>query len=128
MKFQNSFFSDRYGSDNLSVFLTVLALLLLPLYSLISISLVQNIILFLALFFLAISGMRMMSREKEKRARENELFLSLFRKKSAKEKLERRNFKYFRCPECKRKLRVPRGHGKVKIKCPECGESFIRKS
>ena len=36
--------------------------------------------------------------------------------------------RYYRCPNCKQTVRVPRGRGKICIKCPKCGEKFIRKS
>lgn len=35
-----------------------------------------------------------------------------------------RQFKFFTCPGCKNKLRVPRGKGSVQITCPRCGQRF----
>ena len=35
------------------------------------------------------------------------------------------NYKYLCCPFCDQKLRVPRGKGKVAVKCPRCGEKTI---
>ena len=32
------------------------------------------------------------------------------------------------CPDCKTTLRVPRGHGKIKIVCRKCGNTFTGKS
>ena len=36
--------------------------------------------------------------------------------------------KYFRCPNCKQMVRVPRGRGKITITCPTCKQQFDRKS
>ena len=32
------------------------------------------------------------------------------------------------CPQCRQKLRVPRGRGRIQISCPRCGTQFIKKS
>ena len=40
---------------------------------------------------------------------------------------ERKTHKYMRCKKCGTLLRVPKGKGKISIKCSKCGESFIRK-
>ncbi|MBQ5503975.1 MAG: hypothetical protein IIT95_02655, partial [Oscillospiraceae bacterium] len=39
-----------------------------------------------------------------------------------------RKYKFFRCPSCKNRLRVPRGKGKIKVTCPKCGERFQKKT
>ena len=39
---------------------------------------------------------------------------------------QRRDYKFFRCPQCRTLLRVPRGKGKIRIVCRKCGNSFIR--
>lgn len=43
-------------------------------------------------------------------------------------RLTDRKNRYYRCPQCRQTVRVPRGKGKICIKCPKCGEKFIRKS
>ena len=35
-----------------------------------------------------------------------------------------RYYKYFKCPDCKATLRVPRKKGKVAITCKKCGKRF----
>ena len=42
--------------------------------------------------------------------------------------VQRKDYKFFTCPSCRTTLRVPRGHGKIKIVCRKCGNSFIGKS
>jgi Zn finger protein HypA/HybF involved in hydrogenase expression len=41
---------------------------------------------------------------------------------------QRSEYKYFRCPNCKQKLRVPRGKGKLQVTCSRCQTKFIKKS
>ena len=65
---------------------------------------------------------RFLSRNLEKRILENRRFLSLF------SRIKDRQNRYYRCPNCKQPVRVPRGRGKVCIKCPRCNEKFIRKT
>ena len=33
-------------------------------------------------------------------------------------------YKYCSCPECARSLRVPKGKGRIRVTCPECGTKF----
>lgn len=41
---------------------------------------------------------------------------------------ERRKYKIVACPECKQKLRLPRGKGKVIATCKKCGHEFRLKT
>ena len=36
--------------------------------------------------------------------------------------------KYFTCPNCRQKLRVPKGNGRITITCPKCKTQFKGKS
>lgn len=36
--------------------------------------------------------------------------------------------KFFICPNCKQVCRVPKHKGKIKIKCPSCQNTFIKKT
>ena len=40
----------------------------------------------------------------------------------------RKKYAYFSCPQCKAKLRVPRGVGNVTITCRQCGNKFDKKA
>ena len=78
---------------------------------------------------------RAMSRNFSKRQAENEKFLKFWypvqdwfefaRKKSQAKKS---GHTLFRCPSCKKQIRVPSGRGRIEITCPACREKFIRKS
>ena len=67
-------------------------------------------------------ALRAFSRDLDKRSRENRRFLTL------KSRITDRKNRYFRCPNCSQTVRVPRGRGKICIRCPKCSEKFIRKS
>lgn len=41
---------------------------------------------------------------------------------------QRREYRFFRCPQCSVTTRVPRGKGKIRIICPRCGNSFVRRT
>lgn len=40
----------------------------------------------------------------------------------------RKTHRYFTCPSCKKVLRVPKGKGKIKITCPQCGHQITKKT
>ena len=41
---------------------------------------------------------------------------------------ELKQYKYFICPQCTQRLRVPRGKGKLRVTCTRCGNKFETKS
>ena len=41
---------------------------------------------------------------------------------------ESKTHRFYKCPTCKTTVRVPKGKGKIRITCPKCGASFVRKS
>lgn len=41
---------------------------------------------------------------------------------------ERKAYKIFTCPNCRQKQRVPRGKGKIRITCKQCGAKFEGKA
>lgn len=110
----------RYGSDKLNVALLICGVALMLLGSIFGgsasfLTLLSYIPLFWCIF-------RMYSRNLEARRRENAAFLNFFAHLKDKE------HRYFRCPQCKQTVRVPRGRGKINIRCPKCGNQFIKKS
>ncbi|MDY4173662.1 MAG: hypothetical protein SOY17_13090 [Evtepia sp.] len=68
-----------------------------------------------------------------RRHQENQRFLAMtqglrFRGRWRARMDQRRQYKIFKCPSCGVKLRVPRGKGKIKVTCRQCGASFEEKS
>jgi hypothetical protein len=41
---------------------------------------------------------------------------------------ESKDYKFFTCPACKCRLRVPRNKGKIKVTCTKCGQRFDGKT
>lgn len=124
------FMSGRNGMDDLSRMETLLALILLVPGIITKI----NLFSFLALLVIIHMYFRMFSKNTAKRYEENQKYLNFrynrtvawnrFKKRMAESKTHR----FYKCPSCKQKVRVPKGHGKIEITCPKCRETFMRKS
>ena len=77
---------------------------------------------------------RMFSRNIYKRAAENQAFLKktarirswFYKQKSMM--AQRKTHRIFKCPTCKQKIRVPKGKGRIEIRCPKCSTTFIKNS
>lgn len=118
----------RYGIDELTKMLNILGIVLLLL------SLIRPL-RFLSLAALVLIGFnlfRMTSRNIPKRLEERQkylLFLSRIRPFFTVIRLnikDRGTHKYFLCKDCRKVLRVPKGKGRIEIRCPECGKKLIR--
>lgn len=125
--------AGRYGVDELSRFLTMAALAMLVL------SLLFNNLLSLLFWLLAIGSLvwsyfRLFSRNTARRKAENSAYLTLryaatCKFTGLKQRLrQKKYYRFYKCPSCGVTTRVPKGKGKIRITCPKCGESFIRKS
>lgn len=124
------FLSTRYGNDALNKALfwiaMVVALLNIFLFKQTWLTILVQAILILSIFR-SFSG-NIWARQKENRIyMEKTIFLrhsvSCF-KKQAQDK----EAKYFVCPKCAQIVRVPKGKGKIEIRCPKCHQSFDRRS
>ncbi len=50
------------------------------------------------------------------------LFGGIFKKKD-----QDPNYCYFRCPDCRQRMRAPKGKGRIRVTCSHCGKQFERK-
>ncbi len=114
-----NFMLGRYGSDKLNGALLLTGVVLMVLGSIFKGLAFLTLLAYIPLVWCIF---RMYSRNLEARRRENAAFLNFFAH------LKDREHRYFRCPRCKQTVRVPRGRGKINIRCPKCNERFIRKS
>ena len=129
MKFAR-FMQGRNGVDQLSQFLNVVVLILLV----VSIFTKSIILDWLPFVLMGYMYFRIFSRNIPKRSMENQKFcnmrydLAIKRNKWKKEREQKKIYRFFRCPMCKQKVRVPKGRGKICITCPKCRQEFIRRS
>ena len=127
------FMAGRNGNDQLNLFLYAADAILL-----IAATLVRGQdgrwMWLAVLILLGYIYFRMFSKNLTKRREENGKYLRVRYSiqaglKIRREKwVQRKDYKFFTCPSCKTMLRVPRGHGKIKIVCRKCGNSFTGKS
>ncbi len=123
------FMWGRYGTDRFNQFLMFSAIVCL-LLSFVG----GGIFYLLATAVMVYAYFRMFSRNVSKRSLENQWYLkremkvrSFFIKKK-KELGQRKNYHIYKCPNCRQKIRVPKGKGRIAITCRKCGNEFIKKS
>lgn len=119
----------RYGMDALSAALFILYLVI----AVIGQALRLRPILWLSLIPLGFAVFRIFSADTQRRRRENDAFLRALGpvSRSLRGRLSRlrdTGHRYFRCPQCGRSLRVPRGRGKIEITCPQCRRRFQKRT
>lgn len=120
------FMNGRYGADQLSrtTMFASMALLVVSFFTGWGLA-----------WYLSLAGyvwvlFRMFSRNLEKRARENEAYLARTDKwrtsaRQARARFRnRKQYKYFKCPKCRVRMRLSRGAGDKDITCRSCGNTF----
>lgn len=124
------FMYGRYGNDQLSKLYLGLAM----------VCLIVNLFTRLTVFYLAgllllIYGIyRSFSRNIAKMSAQNQKYLNWRYQRIAKYNnskkhwAQRKEYRFYKCPGCRQKVRVPRGRGRIAITCPKCRTEFIKKS
>lgn len=124
------FMKGRNGVDDYSRAISIIAVVL----SLFNIWLKSSVVSGITIAILAYALYRSFSKDLTKRSKENAKYLrdtGAIRKpfKKLKRHLFGENgYKYFTCKTCKTELRVPKGKGKIKVRCPKCKEEMETKS
>lgn len=124
------FMAGRYGTDQLSKLILWISLACLA----VSMFTRLNVFYILGLVLLIYAYYRMFSRNVAKRYAENQKYLNWrygFAVRRNKRKVhweQRKIYRFYKCPQCRQKVRVPKGKGKVAITCPKCRMEFVRKS
>jgi len=124
------FMYGRYGRDDLSQFLVYVILGCIVLSMFIKSSLWNP----LTLLLLIVIYFRMFSKDHQKRYEENLKFLeakvrfmSWFRREQRLMD-QRKDNHIYTCPTCKQKIRIPKGKGKIVVRCPKCQTEFTKRS
>ena len=126
--------TGRYGMDELSRALCIAAMVCVLLSSFFRRLPVFMVIYYVGCILLVVAVIRILSRNVAKRQAENRGYLA-FRSGLTRKALGRRqrweqraNYRFFKCPGCKQRVRVPRGHGRICITCPKCRREFVKRS
>ncbi len=123
------FMYGRYGTDQLSLALVVGGFVFYTLYVFTRFRLFY----LFSLILYGISIFRTLSKNTAKRRAENQKFMSFWYKVKnwwvgvRADFEERKTYKHFKCPSCGQKIRIPRGRGKVEVRCPKCSNRFVKK-
>ena len=125
-----NFMIGRNGTDQLSMAMLIAGIVL----SLLTAITKLGIFNLLGLIVLILTIFRMFSRNLEKRRAENQKFVN-FRANfgtNAKQLMNRlksmKKYKYFKCPQCGARLRLPRKVGEVTVTCGKCKNQFKQKA
>lgn len=124
------FMYGRYGMDWLSLALVIGGFVFYTLYVFTRFALLY----FVSLVLYGIAIFRTLSKNTVKRRSENQKFLSIWYKIKnwwigiRADFDELKAYKHFKCPSCGQKIRIPRGRGKVEIRCPKCSQKFVKKA
>lgn len=124
------FMSGRYGTDDFSKFILGASLVLMVLNLFLRFRFLNTVILLLLIYVY----FRMFSKNIQKRYQENVKYLqakervaSVFQKEKRIAQ-DRKTHHIYKCPNCKQKIRIPKGKGKICVTCPKCGTEFMKKS
>lgn len=120
----------RNGVDSLGKFVLVISIIVMLLAGWTD-SLILSYLSWIGIIYLYF---RMFSRNIYKRSSENQWYLNktykvrtfFYRQKNLL--LQRKTHHIYKCPTCRQKIRVPRGKGRIEIRCPKCNTRFIKKS
>lgn len=132
-KFQR-FMIGRYGVDEFSRTLSGMALGCLVIAMFAGLLPILSIFYWAGLGLIVYSWYRMFSRNVSKRYEENQKFLNfryrmVAKKNSWKKRWAQRGaYRFYKCPDCKQQVRVPKGRGKICITCPKCRREFIKRT
>ncbi len=128
------FMQGRYGADQLGLFMIWAAVILSLAGAFASGMGATPVFSLLSTASWAWAVWRLLSRNKARRCAENQWFMAHWAKvktpvmQAVTRFKNRKKYVYFSCPQCHMKLRLPRGVGKVTVKCSKCGHSFEKKA
>ena len=124
------FMYGRYGTDSFTKFLMGAGFGVV----IVSIFFNSTIVSYVGWAFIIYAYFRVFSKNHPKRYAENQAYLKYtagIRTFIARQKhlmAKRKTHRIYGCPSCKQKIRVPKGKGKIEVRCPKCSTTFIKRS
>ena len=116
----------RYGIDELYRFSIIVVFILI----IINLFIKSYIIELIEFIILVISFLRIFSKNKDRRRKENNIYLSYkniiikYLNYQKRKYNDRNTHMYKKCPSCRQKIRLPLKKCKHKVKCPKCKNTF----
>ena len=111
------FMAGRYGGDQLNLLLVALYLICYVVF------------LFSRLLAFEVIGTLLLERPRRENARFLQTVRPAVRRWNAfRTRAQDREHRYFKCPNCGQQMRVPRGKGRITVRCRSCGVVFEEKS
>ena len=126
--------AGRNGSDHLNRFLSVVFLILSVCSMFVRNARLASVLYTLSMALFLYVMFRMLSRNIYRRQQENGAYLRERYKVTSwwnglrDRWAQRKDYRFYKCPSCRTRLRVPRGKGKLNIVCRKCGTSFQRRT
>ena len=120
----------RYGTDQLGFVTLFLVLILNIVFTFTG----WDILYVLGIMLTVVCIWRIFSKNISRRYAENQKFLQMtapVRNAAIRWIAQMRDLKthrHYHCPECRQKIRVPKGKGKIQITCPKCHHEFVKKT
>ena len=126
--------AGRYGTDRLNQFMLIVLLVCADINLLIRNGYVSILLTSWEVLLIVFIYIRMFSRKLTKRYAENQKYLAVENKvrhffgQKKYIQQQRKDYHIYSCPSCKQKIRIPKGKGKVSVRCPKCGTEFVKNS
>ena len=124
------FMQGRYGTDDFYKFLFWVALIGIV----INWYFKSQLLSFAVTLILVYAMYRVLSKNHSARYAENQRYLQATAKirywfDQQKKLMEERKYHHiYTCPKCRQKIRIPKGKGKIMIRCPKCHHEFQKRS
>lgn len=124
------FMQGRYGTDDFYKFLFWVALIGIVINWFFK----SQLLSFAVTLILVYAMYRVLSKNHSARYAENQRYLQVTAKirywfDQQKKLMEERKYHHiYTCPKCRQKIRIPKGKGKIMIRCPKCHHEFQKRS
>ena len=128
------FMYGRYGTDRLNMFLLIVLIVCAGLNLFVRNGYFSIVMSSWETLLIVLIYYRMFSRNIQKRYAENQKYLSLENKvkrffgRTKYIQEQRKDFHIYTCPQCRQKIRIPKGKGKISVRCPKCGAEVVKKN